>query len=269
MAENERITLVIEGLPEDEGQVRFNAFLAELQRLSATVSKLDKDANDGTPGNSFRIAALSYASPIRVTLEAHAVRGKPPSGHLIIASLHRVAEAITTGDDLLDVDAELLDDIGSLAKPVGKQIKNATLLFDDVALDLTPEVAQRVERALAVADECYGTVEGMLDQINVHAGANLFHIYPEVGPRKVACRFPNSLLDDAVSAVGRRVEVSGTLHFRAKAVFPHQIAVAGIDPFPPESELPDWDDLRGLAPDATGGVPSEVFIRRLRENGWR
>ena len=41
-----------------------------------------------------------------------------------------------------------------------------------------------------------------------------------------------------------------------------------IEAFPPESELPDWEDLRGCAPDATGGQPSEVFVRELRD-GWR
>ena len=32
------------------------------------------------------------------------------------------------------------------------------------------------------------------------------------------------------------------------------------------SELPDWDDLRGSAPDATGSLSSEAFIRRLRDD---
>lgn len=31
--------------------------------------------------------------------------------------------------------------------------------------------------------------------------------------------------------------------------------------------LPDWDDLRGLAPDATGTLSSEDFVRELRD-GW-
>ena len=30
MAQDDRITLVIEGLPEDEGQVRLNAFLSQI-----------------------------------------------------------------------------------------------------------------------------------------------------------------------------------------------------------------------------------------------
>lgn len=29
--------------------------------------------------------------------------------------------------------------------------------------------------------------------------------------------------------------------------------------------LPDWDDLRGRAPDATGGLSSEAFIRKIRD----
>jgi hypothetical protein len=107
----------------------------------------------------------------------------------------------------------------------------------------------------------------MLDQINVHLGANTFHIYPEVGARKVTCHFPSKLFDDAVSAVGRRVEISGTLHYRAGASFPHQISVTSIEAFPPEYELPDWDDLRGRAPNATGGLSSEAFVRELR-NEW-
>jgi hypothetical protein len=45
MAESERITLVIEGLPEDQGRVRFAAFLAELQSLAATINRLDRDAS--------------------------------------------------------------------------------------------------------------------------------------------------------------------------------------------------------------------------------
>jgi hypothetical protein len=108
----------------------------------------------------------------------------------------------------------------------------------------------------------------MLEQINIHEAANVFHIYPETGPKKVTCRFPSALYDDAVSAVGKRVEVFGTLKYRARATFPHEIAVRQIETFPPTHELPDWEDLRGRAPDATGGLPSEVFVRGLRD-GWR
>jgi hypothetical protein len=72
-------------------------------------------------------------------------------------------------------------------------------------------------------------------------------------------------LDEAIAGVGRRVEVTGMLKYRRGASFPNAIAVTAIDPFPPEDELPSWDDLRGRAPDATGIVSSEAFVRRLRD----
>lgn len=268
MADDDRITLVIEGLPDDDGRVRFPAFVAELQSLNATINRLDREANDGKPATYFRIAELSYSSPARVVLEPQALPGRRQTGPLIIESLSRIATAFATGSELYEFDAELLEDIRDLAKPVGRQVKSATLLFNDTRIDLTPQVARRVDDALAVDEECEGSVEGMLEQINIHSGANTFHIFPEVGPKKVACSFPMALYDDAVAAVGRAVEVFGTLRYRARASFPYQIAVTGIDTAPPEYDLPDWEDLRGRAPDATGGLSSEAFVRELRD-GWR
>jgi hypothetical protein len=265
VAQDDRIELVIEGLPEDEGRVRLNAFMTQLQNLSAALNKLDKEANDGKSGSVFQIAALSYGSPVRVVLEAKPIRAKRATGHLVIQRLQRVADALASGKSLSGFDTELLEDIKGLAAPVGKTIKNTTLVFNGSTLDLTPRIAQQVDAALAVEDECEGSLEGSLEQINIHQGANTFHIYPEIGPSRVTCHFPPRLFDDAVAAVGRRVEVYGTLRYRAKAPFPHQIAVSGIEAIPSGRDLVDWEDLRGRAPDATGALSSEAFVRGLRD----
>lgn len=267
MAEDDRITLIIEGLPEDNGQVRLNVFMAQLQKLSAMLTKLDKEAHDKAT-TYYRIAALSYASPVRVELEPQAIAKNPYAGAVLADSLQRVAIDIERGDDLSSLDADLLEDFRSLTQPVGKTVKSAALVFRGRSFDLTPKILGDVEKALAVEDECLGSIEGMLEQINLHRGANIFHIYPDAGPKKVTCYFAAKLVDDAISAVGRRVEVSGTLRYRAGASFPHQITVTKIEAYPPEHELPDWDDIRGLAPDATGDLSVEAFVRELRD-GWR
>jgi hypothetical protein len=268
MTDDDKITLIIEGLPEDDGQVRLGAFMSQLQNLNATITKLDREASDGKVAVQYRIAELSYKSPVRVVLEPHALPRRPDTGMAIVQSLARVAQAFERDADLSGLDADLLEDIRGLARPVGKSVANVTLLFNDHRFDLTERVAAKADTALAVDEECEGAIEGMLEQINLHHGANVFYIYPEIGPRKLTCHFPSKLYDDAVSAVGRRVEVSGTLHYRSGATFPHQVAVTSIEAFPPEGELPDWDDLRGRAPDATGELSSEAFVRELR-NGWR
>jgi hypothetical protein len=267
MADDDRITLIIEALPEDEGQVRLGAFMSQLQSLSSTITKLDREANDGKQATRYRIAELSYNSPVRIVVEPHTLPKQPYVGRAIIESLGRVTQALENGDDLSGLDADLLEDIRGFAKPVGKSVASVTLLFNDHQFDLTPNVISKVDAALAVDEECAGAIEGMLEQINLHDGANIFHVYPEIGPRKVTCHFPPKLLDDAVSAVGRKVEVYGILRYRSGARFPHQVHVTQIDAFPPESELPDWEDVRGMAPDATGDMSSEAFVRELRD-GW-
>jgi len=252
-------------MPEDEGRLRVNTFITQIQNLYAALSKLDRETNNGRTANAFEIAELSYASPYRVVVEPRAIAAHVQTGGIIIERLGSLTRALTNGDSLSGVDADLLEDIRALARPVGKNIKSATILFNGAELDLTARVSARVDEALAVVDECEGFLEGMLEQINIHQGANTFHIYPEIGPRKVTCHFPNILFDDAVAAVGRRVEVFGTLKYRLGANYPHQIAVSDVIAFPPDDEIPDWNDVRGRAPDATGELSSEAFIAELRD----
>ena len=265
MASDDRIELIMEGLAEDDGRVRLNAFMSQLQKFASALTRLDRETNDGAVANVFQIAELSYSSPLRVVLEPKPIAPMRATGHLVIARLKHVSEAIISGDDLSTFDADLLEDIKGLAAPVGKTVKNATVVFNGTAIDLTPRIANQLENALTVEDECEGSLEGDLDQINIHEGANVFHIYPQIGPKRVTCHFSSRLFDDAVAAVGRRVEVFGTLKFRLRAPYPHQISVGGLEVLEREEDLPDWEDLRGRAPDATGDKSSERFIRELRD----
>jgi hypothetical protein len=265
MAESNRITMIIEGMPEDGGRVRFKTFLDQLQSLSATISRLDREYAEGREHIDFQIAELSYNSPVRVVLEPKPLPHAPVIAAAIIDSFRSISDAIDGDGDLSRIDSDLLADFRALARPVGKQVKSAALRFDGGEFNLTERVFSRTDQALAVTDECDGSFDGMLEQINIHLGANTFHIYPAIGPKKIACNFPAALYDDAVAAVGRRVEVTGLLRYRSGADFPHQILVQEIEVFPNDDELPNWEDIRGIAPDATGILRSEAFVRELRD----
>lgn len=173
-------------------------FLSQLQSLSAAVTQVDRDLNNGKTATVLRIAELSFRSPIRVVLEPETVPNRFYVIPAILDRLEHVTDALANGDDLSGVDADLLEDIRGLTRPVGKTVKSAALVFRDRTFELTESVGSKVERALAVDEECEGSIEGMLEQINLHHGANIFHIYPDVGPRKVTCKFPPKLYDDAV-----------------------------------------------------------------------
>lgn len=263
--DNKRIEIIIEGLPEKEGKVALGTLISEIQSLSAILSRLDRDSGEGKSGSAFEVVAMSYASPYRIAVEPRPIPNVPFTGPLVIATFDNISTALLSKQDLSQFDSDLLEPIRSMARPVGKIVKNVTLKIGNTFVELNARIVARIDEALAVEDECDGYIEGMLEQINLHGGANTFHIFPEVGPKKVSCHFPPSLIDDAVAAVGRRVEVTGVLKYRAGASFPHEIAVAGVEAYPPESNLADWDDLRGRAPDATGTVSSEAFIREQRD----
>ena len=148
MAKNNRITLILEGVPEAEGRVRLNTFLTELQRLSAALGKVSRETNDGKAVTVYNIEELSYNSPMRVV-----VAPAPGSEHIASMVLERfeaVADAVTTGKSLDGFDAELLEDLRALSKPVGKQLKYATLLINDVHYEMDDAVTRRVDIALEV-----------------------------------------------------------------------------------------------------------------------
>ncbi len=268
MPQDKQITVTISGLPEDDGRVRLNVFMGQLQNLSAAITRLDREASGGEPSNYLQIVALSYSSPATVVLEPKELPKRPHTATRVIARFREALETITRGDAAGNVDAELLEDLRGLARPVGKRVAGLTLAVGPTRFEFTETIARQIELALAVSETCQGSVDGRLEWLNIHGGANTFYIYPLFGPPKIACHFPIRLLEDAIGAVNRRVEINGVLKYRARAPFPHEIAVETIEAFPLDKDLPTFEDLRGRAPDATGDLSSEDFIRELRDE-WQ
>ena len=111
------------------------------------------------------------------------------------------------------LDRPILQDMRNLAAPIGGKIGGARLRVGEVVIDLSETFAKRIELSLAGEEIAFGSVEGRLEQINIHEGANNFSIYPDFGAAKVQCHFGSDLLDKAVSAVNQIVSVSGRLKY--------------------------------------------------------
>jgi len=267
VAEN-RITLVLEGMPRDGGHVRFETFLYELRSLQSALTKLDAAAAEGQRNSHFAVVGLSHSSPARVELEARTERGRPDVRPFIFNRFQQVYESIERNEIPADIDYGLLDDLRKLATPIGATLMAVAIQFNGSTFGLNEKIAKRIELHLSDYDECPGSVEGMLEKINVHDDANVFTVYPDVGPSSVTCHFPNELLDKAIAAVKKKVAVSGVMRYRKTAPFPHHVDVAGIDIFQDAEQLATFQDLFGIAPNATGELSSEEFVKELR-CGWK
>jgi hypothetical protein len=179
----------------------------------------------------------------------------------------RAISAVERGEFTPEADYELLADIKDLAAPVGTSLKSAYLVVANSPHYLTEFTARRISDFLADQEECMTTVEGMLERVNVHGNANEFTIYPSVGASRIKCRLPEELTEKGIAAIRRRVAVSGLAKYRKFAQFPHEIRAEFLDVYSSPEDLPTFDDLLGLAPDATGDLSSEDFVREVR-NGW-
>ena len=129
------------------------------------------------------------------------------------------------------------------------------------------EHSHKTERHKFQAEECISTVQGVLEAINVH-NSNNFIIYPSVGPKQISCSFKESLLPTVINAIRKRVEVTGLTKYKKNSCWPHHIQAEKITIYPGKAELPSFDDIKGMAPNLTEGMPSEEYIRKMRDEEW-
>jgi hypothetical protein len=247
----DRISLTLEGLPEDEGHVRLSEFLRGVQLLGGALRKLDQAiAGAQEPSSAYRVVELSHSSPARVTVAA------VPLGTASAPVAAELLELITTirndarwaEHTRVPLDQGCLEDLKALGEMVGRKVARVTLASNGTSLELTQTMTRRIRDAIAPEERYPGFLRGMLEAINVHKNANTFHIYPDAGPRKVACVFTVGLTTKAVDGVGRFVQVRGTLRYKAYAAFPYAIDVTDLDILPHDSELPTLFDVKGIAP---------------------
>jgi hypothetical protein len=71
-------------------------------------------------------------------------------------------------------------------------------------------------------------------------------------------------------ALDRFITVKGRLRYKTWDKHPYAISVSPgkIDIHEKDSDLPDIEELRGIAPDATGEMASEDFVRVIRDANW-
>lgn len=262
-----RVKLVLEGLDRDAGDVRLEVFVKELQKLQSALARVDAKVADGERCSYFAIVGLSHSSPATVELEARVLPNRQDHRDSAITLLTDAIAAVERGEFSAETDYDLLADIRELASPAGTGFRSAYLVVDNAQHFLTANIATQITTFLADQEECFTTVEGMLERVNVHDDANEFTIFPGIGAKRIKCRFPPEKVDKGLAAIRRRVAVSGLAKYRKFASFPHEIFAEDLQIYELEANLPTFDDLRGMAPDATGTMSSEDFVAEIR-HGW-
>jgi len=261
------VTIQLEGDEADGGDVRLETLLTELQAFKGLVRAAEETTgHEAVDSVGIRVVDLKHSSPAAITVDLFMLRPGPDPRPRIIEAMGTAARAILDPGAMEALPHRVAEAVQSLADPVAKgRLRRVVLTVAKSATTITKERALGMAHAIARAEEeVEGSFIGRLEAINLH-GDRRFTIYPALGPKSLQCRFSKSLTKAAIGGVDQRVEVSGRLKYRPHESFPHEIVVREIRVLPDETDLPSWDDMRGLNPDATGGQTSEDFVRRLRD----
>lgn len=264
-----KVTLILEGDPSERGDVRLETFIGELAKFADIARKAEEFVSGGNTQSSmyYRIINLQRSSPATVTLEACTKKPDLDLREIVHAEISDTMKRLGSGEEIRGRERfYLVDSIKHFVDPVGsKRLSLLNISIDNNVVYLDEKFKARVDIYVAPEEFSRSYFTGMLDAINIHGASRIFYMYPLVGPNRIQCIFPDSLLDKAKKSLGARVKVTGQFIYKLNSPYPHSAEVEEIDPFPPEHELPSFGDLLGIEHDLTGGLSSEDYVRAIRD----
>jgi hypothetical protein len=181
------------------------------------------------------------------------VRPEPAGDAVSASKLGEVASVVAEGLAAIANEAERPPFFTDRALEQAREL--AKIADDDVPIAVgngtvrtavTARLIANVDEVLGPDEETIGTIEGALEELNVHGGSKRFGVYDALTGVRVNCHLTaNVTLDDLRPAIGMRVAVRGPIRSRPDG-HPTRIDAEEIQVFPAEEDLPSPDDVRGI-----------------------
>lgn len=260
--------IIIEPLDDKNGDVDLDVCIQQLSNLEKAIRKTASKISKKNPVK-LKLVRASKNSPFNATIEMSCSDyGKE---QILYDNFSQDLKRIGSGkiSESHSLEFDILENYKKIAKYAVRKTDRykTTIIANNEEVLLDENFIKNIDQFVSQSDECVVSYEGELEQINLHNEVNYFYIYPYTSPDKIKCNFPSDLYNEAIDGIGRKVCVSGRAIYNKNQNFPYLIEVKNIDLYPAEQDLPDWKDLFGIAPEATGSLLSEEFIRNLR-NEW-
>jgi hypothetical protein len=269
-----KITIQIKGDPSENESLRIVDFIYQLDAIRTALFHLESEiAGPGSPHMVYRLVDLLHQSPATVVIELVPHPKGQDLSDLVADSFMERIEFIKSGKVPEKYDSSTLEVFknigprmvrGSAKKEPKKYFSGVSIDTNSAHVDISKSLESEINKIVGPDEIIQGSISGTLELINVHAHANTFRIYPVVGPKKVDCVFKDEQLSNAIAGINKHVNVTGALRYKSRDKFPYAVNDAIIEVYPDDKDLPSIFDLRGIAPNATGGMASEEFVAKLR-----
>lgn len=243
--------MVIHPLQGDEASLSVSSFTTSVDALRKAAGKFScKD---------MRIVSLSTNSPVTLTVEDAVPEF--PALHMFFEGLESFKKS---GEIPAAWSRSKIDGVLDFLDPVGKSVGRFSLSScNGREIEVDPQYKFNFKKKIESDFSSVGTVDGMLEAVNIHGKKNTATLYPTIGNDKIICEFDDRHLSSIKEMIGSYVEIRGEMMYRWRDKYPSGGRIDSIEHINEEG-LPSFSDLYGMAPNATGGVPAEDFIARVR-----
>lgn len=260
-----RLKIRLIGAIEDSEHLLFADFVQQLSVIREALDGIDGEFfGHGTPTTNYRVVDLSHSSPAAVILEPFPIDKQQNNAAAVVERLLDAVRQINQGTSPDDMDSIMLEKIGKIARPYRRHVSEVVLSSDGEEVRISKTFEANIEKIIGEDLVFDGHLDGTLEMINFHREANKFQIFPLIGASKITCHFPGELLPKAIQSVGKNIRVHGKLKQKQRDRYPYGVDVNEIEILPIETDLPTFADIRGIAPNFTGGISSVEFVQRLR-----
>jgi len=272
MAAHQDRTITIElsdkSSPNDD--LRLDDFLEQMRTLKAALRETERLVSGALdPSLYFRIKKLQKNSPPIVTLEAVSDstdgRSTPQYANRVVRRLTTNLRVIANRERLPEnVDYLALASYRDLTVPAEKRHLNVRIQAGPNSVVVDQKFRETIDRIAGDDEFSIGSVSGKIEAINLHDRNRKFQIFPAIGPSRVLGTFKTKDRNVFANAVDKYVTVFGKLRYKKWDRFPYTINAESIEVHN-VSSLPTLDDLRGMAPNATGSLTSQEFVDWIRD----
>lgn len=264
--QHNHIKIQIAGTESDSFDVRFDDFIKKMSAIKRALTETDRLISS-EQSVYYRIVDLTHSSPAAVEIEIVPRDSRFDNSELIAETFYTGIRMIQEAHDAPPIfDGQALRAFRDLTPLPSEKITDLQIFRNGDSVSVHSTLTANIDSILGPDQYESGSVTGRMEAINIHAGQNVFTIYPTLEGYKLRCVFTTQLKELAVAAVNRNVTVYGRMKFKTRDTHPYEMSVKDIEVHSLVEELPTLGELRGVAPNATGGMRSEDFVRKIRDD---
>ena len=259
---NEQLTILME---VKKGRVHASSFLTVLGDMIDILEDVDASVSANRSGSvCWVITDATPSNPLTMTLEAEP-KGEVNNGsEAIYYALTGIREMERTGDrPPMHFSPEALEKAKNISSVFSDGVERLILSSPgSEPVSVSQRLAANAADLLPKGHDELGTITGRLEGLSIH-GRYSFCVWDVASNQKVDCLFTEDGYQEAHSLVGRRMDVSGRIHYSSAGI-PLRVYVEET------RLLPDHDTvsevLDGPPLNITGGIDAVEYVRMIRDD---